>query len=36
LGRVEHQAQRDEARAIAERLGANALRAALEQVAVPS
>jgi tetratricopeptide (TPR) repeat protein len=36
LGRVDHQAQRDEARAIAERLGANALRAALEQVAVPS
>ena len=36
LGRADHQAQLDEARAIAERLGATALRNSLEQVAVPS
>jgi hypothetical protein len=36
LGRPDHQAQLDEARAIAERLGAAALRIALDQVAVPS
>ena len=36
LGRADHRAQLDEARAIADRLGAAALRAALEQVAVPS
>jgi hypothetical protein len=36
LGRPDHQAQLDEARAIAERLGATALRIALDQVAVPS
>jgi hypothetical protein len=36
LGRADHQAQLDEARAIAERLGANALRAALDHVAVPT
>jgi tetratricopeptide (TPR) repeat protein len=36
LGRADHAQQLDEARAIAERLGAVALRTSLEQVAVPS
>ena len=36
LGRADHQAQFDEAKAIAERLGATALRVAVEQIAVPS
>jgi hypothetical protein len=36
LGRTDHQSEIDESRAIAERLGAMALRAAMEQVAVPS
>src|SRR5438093_690602 len=36
LGRTDHRQEIDEAHAIAERLGATALRTALEQVAVPS
>jgi hypothetical protein len=36
LGHGDHRAELDEARSIAERLGAAALRAAVEQVAVPS
>ncbi|MGH2472132.1 MAG: ATP-binding protein [Candidatus Limnocylindria bacterium] len=36
LGRRDHRQELDEARTIAERLGATALRTALEQVAVPS
>jgi hypothetical protein len=36
LGRANHRAQLDEARTIAERLGAVALRTAMEQVAVPT
>jgi hypothetical protein len=36
LGRPDYQMQFDEAKAIAERLGATALRLAMEQVAVPS
>jgi hypothetical protein len=36
LGRADHQGELDEARAVAERLGAMALRVAVEQVAVPS
>ena len=36
LGRADHPAEIDEARAIAERLGAVALRTSMEQVAVPS
>ena len=36
LGRADHAQELDEARAIAERIGAAALRTAVEQVAVPS
>jgi len=36
LGRPDHEAQFDEAKSIAERLGATALRVAVEQIAVPS
>ncbi|HEV8228580.1 MAG TPA: hypothetical protein VGQ86_01375, partial [Candidatus Limnocylindria bacterium] len=36
LGRTDHRQEIDEAHVIAERLGATALRTALEQVAVPS
>jgi hypothetical protein len=36
LGRPDYQAQFDEAKSIAERLGATALRVAVEQIAVPS
>jgi class 3 adenylate cyclase/tetratricopeptide (TPR) repeat protein len=36
LGRGDHRAELDEARAVAERLGATALRSTLEQVPVPS